>query len=123
MFEEVPSTQVSPEDLASASATYLDASKPTVWPDAPVVLRVFRSGVKVLSLKDDDTPERVLDFVRASPHGASPLDLAQALHVPAALAQEHLQNAEASTCLCRDKGPTGLRFYPNAFRDFSRLAA
>ena len=37
--------------------------------------------------------------------------------VPAALALEHLLDAEDAGAVCRDKGPAGLVFYPNAFRE------
>ena len=45
----------------------------------------------------------------------SPSDVAQALQVPLAIAQEHLLLAEGAGMLCRDDGPEGLRFFRNFF--------
>ncbi|KAH8072681.1 hypothetical protein JL721_3324 [Aureococcus anophagefferens] len=45
---------VSPEDFADACGRYLDRRSPASR-DAPATLRVFRSGVKVVALADDDT--------------------------------------------------------------------
>ncbi len=45
----------------------------------------------------------------------SATDVAQALQVPLAIAQEHLLLAEGAGVLCRDDGPEGLRFFRNFF--------
>jgi ESCRT-II complex subunit VPS36 len=42
-------------------------------------------------------------------------DVAAALSVPLAIANEHLLAAEAKGVLCRDDGPEGVRFYRNFF--------
>ena len=47
--------------------------------------------------------------------GLSASDVAQALQVPLAIAQEHLLLAEGAGVLCRDDGPEGLRFFRNFF--------
>ena len=44
-------------------------------------------------------------------------DVAAALSIPVAIANEHLLAAEAKGVLCRDDGPEGVRFYRNFFRD------
>ena len=108
----------SPEDLAGAASRYLDVASPKRLKDAPVVLRVFRSGVRVLCLSDEDVVERVSSAV--PPAGADALAVARALHVPAALGLEHLLDAEDAGAVCRDKGPAGLAFFPNEF--LSRVA-
>ncbi|KAH8044527.1 hypothetical protein JL722_14647 [Aureococcus anophagefferens] len=51
---------VSPEDFADACGRYLDRRSPDFSRDAPATLRVFRSGVKVVALADDDTRARVV---------------------------------------------------------------
>ncbi len=62
--------------------------------------------------------ERVRGMV-ANQEGLGPAlsasDVAQALQVPLAIAQEHLLLAEGAGVLCRDDGPEGLRFFKNFF--------
>lgn len=44
-------------------------------------------------------------------------DVAAALSVPLTVAAQHLATAEARELLCRDDGPTGLRFFRNFFEE------
>ncbi len=50
-------------------------------------------------------------------------DVASALLVPLAIANEHLLAVEARGVLCRDDGPEGMRFYRNFFHDPCGAAA
>ena len=62
---------------------------------------------------------QLLELTGASGLGSSltSSDVAAALHVPLAIASEHLLAAEGCGALCRDDGPEGLRFYRNVFAD------
>ena len=110
---------VSPEDFADACGRYLDRRSPDFSRGAPATLRVFRSGVKVVALADDDTRARVVAHAAG---GATAMGLAVALAVPPALAAELLADAEHDGALCRDKSSAGLAFYPNAFATRGVLA-
>ena len=73
-----------------------------------------RPQVKVISRAEDDARGHVAGLVAARGR-ASALDVAASLKVPAALALEHLLDAEDFGSVCRDKGPAGLTFFPNEF--------
>ncbi|KAK9867588.1 hypothetical protein WJX84_011841 [Apatococcus fuscideae] len=115
LFNRARGTElVSPDDLLQAVKFFPDLH-------AGLALRTFSSGVLVIqssSHSDHQVCERVRSMVKGE-DGLGPAlsasDVAQALHVPLAIAQEHLLLAENAGVLCRDDGPEGLRFFNNFF--------
>ncbi len=128
---------VTPDDLLQAARLLHEAR-------APIALRELPSGARVLQSTRLDAAavgRRLAELAwrgapaaggGAAPYGGAELppnapwaaalgpgvsraEAAEALGVPLALAGEHLAAAEAAGLLCRDDGPTGLRFFPNFF--------
>ncbi|KAK9822045.1 hypothetical protein WJX74_002862 [Apatococcus lobatus] len=115
LFNRARGTElVSPDDLLQAVKLFASIH-------AGLALRTFSSGVLVIqssSHSDQQVCERVRGMVQGK-EGLGPAlsasDVAQALQVPLAIAQEHLLLAEGAGVLCRDDGPEGLRFFKNFF--------
>lgn len=129
---------VSPDDVLQAVRKFPEVG-------APLCLREFSSGVKVVQAAgvDEDARCKTLaelamrsststststkdtnhDTVDAAPWvavlglGVSRAEAAEALRVPLPVAGEYLSAAEEKGLLCRDDGPEGLRFYRNFFPD------
>ena len=124
---------VSPEDMLHAARLFSDVQ-------APLQLREFNSGVKVVELtselkKEAHVIRMIVEMAETgaggkmemSPNvctssrledlgwGVTSTEVASALHVPLFVASEHLAAAERGGFLCRDDGPEGVRFYKNFF--------
>ncbi|KAJ8609173.1 hypothetical protein CTAYLR_008416 [Chrysophaeum taylorii] len=116
---------VSPDDLVTALEVFCVRESPRCLADLPLELRTFSSGVKVLRPKTRAHAALVatLQALADTPGGLSDLEAARHLDIPAALARQHLLDAEAQAALCRDDAPAGLRFFPNHFHSYNNPAA
>lgn len=109
---------VSPDDFATALEVFLSPKSEARLREAPIEIRTFRSGVKVLRptrRADEALRVALLTLAQAHPSGLADVQAADLLHVPAALARLHLEDVEEYGVLCRDDAPAGLRFFPNHF--------
>ncbi|KAF9319586.1 hypothetical protein BG003_008693 [Podila horticola] len=105
---------ISPKDLHTAC---------TLFPDLnlPLRLRKFDSGLLVIQTmarySDDEVSETISARIRRLPPGAglSAVELASAIQISVALAQEQLLMTEARGLICRDESVEGLKFFDNLF--------
>ncbi|KAF9211399.1 hypothetical protein BGZ59_008127 [Podila verticillata] len=105
---------ISPKDLHTAC---------TLFPDLnlPLRLRKFDSGLLVIQTmarySDDEVSETISSRIRRLPPGAglSAVELASAIQISVALAQEQLLMTEARGLICRDESVEGLKFFDNLF--------
>ncbi|CAK0763346.1 hypothetical protein CVIRNUC_003048 [Coccomyxa viridis] len=116
LFNRARGTElISPDDLLTAVKLL-----PAIG--AQLTFRQFASGVLVVQShahSDEQVRAQLLELTGSSGLGSSltSSNVAAALHVPLAIASEHLLAAEGCGALCRDDGPEGLRFYRNVFAD------
>ncbi|KAG0036587.1 hypothetical protein BGZ82_003998 [Podila clonocystis] len=105
---------ISPKDLHTACALFLDLN-------LPLRLRKFDSGLLVIQTmarySDDEVSETISARIRRLPPGAglSAVELASAIQISVALAQEQLLMTEARGLICRDESVEGLKFFDNLF--------
>ncbi|KAG0025810.1 hypothetical protein BGZ81_006822 [Podila clonocystis] len=105
---------ISPKDLHTACALFLDLN-------LPLRLRKFDSGLLVIQTmarySDDEVSETISARIRRLPPGAglSALELASAIQISVALAHEQLLMTEARGLICRDESVEGLKFFDNLF--------
>ncbi|KAG0082978.1 hypothetical protein BGZ92_011188, partial [Podila epicladia] len=105
---------ISPKDLHTACTLFLDLN-------LPLRLRKFDSGLLVIQTmarySDDEVSETISARIRRLPPGAglSAVELASAIQISVALAQEQLLMTEARGLICRDESVEGLKFFDNLF--------
>ncbi|KAG0344885.1 Vacuolar protein-sorting-associated protein 36 [Podila humilis] len=107
---------VSPKDLHTACTQFTELN-------LPLRLRKFDSGLLVIQTmarySDDEVSGTIHERIKKLAPGAgglSAVDLASAIQISVALAQEQLLMTEARGLICRDESPEGgLLFYDNLF--------
>ncbi|KAG0363281.1 Vacuolar protein-sorting-associated protein 36 [Gamsiella multidivaricata] len=106
---------ISPKDLHTACQMFPDLN-------LPLRLRKFDSGLLVIQTmarySDDEVSSAISKRIQELPPGApglSAVELASAIQISVALAQEQLLMTEARGLICRDESVEGLRFYDNLF--------
>ncbi|KAF9409666.1 Vacuolar protein-sorting-associated protein 36 [Podila epigama] len=105
---------ISPKDLHTACSLFEELN-------LPLRLRKFDSGLLVIQTmaryNDDEVSETVSKRIQGLPPGAglTAIELASAVQISVALAQEQLLMAEACGLICRDESVEGLRFFDNLF--------
>ncbi|KAK3809555.1 MAG: EAP30/Vps36 family-domain-containing protein [Benniella sp.] len=105
---------VSPKDLHTACQLFPDLN-------LPLRLRKFDSGLLVIQTmarySDDEVSASITKRIQDLPPGVglTAVELAGAIQISVALAQEQLLMTEARGLICRDEAVEGLRFYDNLF--------
>ncbi|KAF8976456.1 Vacuolar protein-sorting-associated protein 36 [Entomortierella lignicola] len=105
---------ISPKDLHTACQMFEELKM-------PLRLRKFDSGLLVIQTlarySDDEVSSVIASRIQDLPPGAglTAIELASAIQISVALAQEQLLMTEARGLICRDESVEGLRFYDNLF--------
>ncbi|KAF9962411.1 hypothetical protein BGZ72_006233 [Mortierella alpina] len=105
---------ISPKDLHTACQMFPELN-------LPLRLRKFDSGLLVIQTmarySDDEVSATIAERIRQLPPGAglTAVELASAIQISVALAQDQLLMAEARGVICRDESVEGLRFFDNLF--------
>ncbi|KAF9086467.1 hypothetical protein BGX23_008841 [Mortierella sp. AD031] len=105
---------ISPRDLYTACELFEVLN-------LPLRLRKFDSGLLVIQTlarySDDEVSSAITKRIQNLPPGAglTAVELASAIHISVALAQEQLLMTEARGMICRDESVEGLRFFDNLF--------
>ncbi|KAI8362953.1 EAP30/Vps36 family-domain-containing protein [Mortierella sp. GBAus27b] len=105
---------ISPKDLHTACQLFSELN-------LPLRLRKFDSGLLVIQTmerySDDEVSVSITNHIQDLPPGAglTAVELAGAIQISVALAQEQLLMTEARGLICRDETVDGLRFYDNLF--------
>ncbi|KAF9930133.1 Vacuolar protein-sorting-associated protein 36 [Modicella reniformis] len=105
---------ISPKDLHTACQLFSELN-------LPLRLRKFDSGLLVIQTmarySDDEVSTSITKRIQSLPPGAglTAVELASAIQISVALAQEQLLMTEARGLICRDESVEGLRFYDNLF--------
>ncbi|KAF9435843.1 hypothetical protein BGZ76_005391 [Entomortierella beljakovae] len=105
---------ISPKDLHTACQMFQELN-------LSLRMRKFESGLLVIQTlarySDDEVSTSIADRIQKLPPGAglSAIELASAIQISVALAQEQLLMTEARGLICRDESVEGLRFYDNLF--------
>ncbi|KAI1307208.1 hypothetical protein EDD11_004561 [Mortierella claussenii] len=108
---------ISPKDLQTACQQFEELS-------LPLRLRKFDSGLlaiqTVARYSDDDVSSSITTRIQNLPPGTglTAVELASAIQISIALAQEQLMMTEARGLICRDESMEGLRFYDNLFATY-----
>ncbi|GJJ71162.1 ESCRT-II complex subunit VPS36 [Entomortierella parvispora] len=108
---------ISPKDLHTACQLFPDLN-------LPLRLRKFDSGLLVIQTlarySDDEVSTAVWKRIQGLPPGAglTAIELASAVQISVALAQEQLLMTEARGRICRDESVEGIRFYDNLFTNW-----
>ncbi|KAF9922078.1 hypothetical protein FBU30_007830 [Linnemannia zychae] len=103
---------VSPKDLHMACELFEPLN-------LPLRMRKFDSGLLVIQtlarFSDDEVSSAITARIQNLPPGAglTAVELASAIQISVALAQEQLLMTEARGMICRDESVEGLRFYDN----------
>ncbi|KAF9133963.1 hypothetical protein BGW39_008450 [Mortierella sp. 14UC] len=105
---------ISPKDLYTACELFEVLN-------LPLRLRKFDSGLLVIQTlarySDDEVSSTITKRIQTLPPGAglTAVELASAIQISVALAQEQLLMTEARGLICRDESVEGLRFFDNLF--------
>ncbi|KAG0250077.1 hypothetical protein BG011_008662 [Mortierella polycephala] len=105
---------ISPKDLHTACQMFQDLN-------LPLRLRKFDSGLLVIQTmarySDDEVSSTISKRIQNLPPGAglTAVELASAIQISVALAQDQLLMAESRGLICRDESVEGLRFFDNLF--------
>ncbi|KAF9996421.1 Vacuolar protein-sorting-associated protein 36 [Entomortierella chlamydospora] len=105
---------ISPKDLHTACQMFEELK-------LPLRMRKFDSGLLVIQTmarySDDEVSNSIASRIRSLPpgDGLTAIELASAIQISVALAQEQLLMTEARGLICRDESVEGLRFYDNLF--------
>ncbi|KAF9939310.1 hypothetical protein BGZ75_003966 [Mortierella antarctica] len=105
---------ISPKDLHTACQMFPELN-------LPLRLRKFDSGLLVIQTmarySDDEVSATIAKRIQQLPPGAglTAVELASAIQISVALAQDQLLTAEARGLICRDESVEGLRFFDNLF--------
>ncbi|KAF9967306.1 hypothetical protein BGZ70_010001 [Mortierella alpina] len=105
---------ISPKDLHTACQMFPELN-------LPLRLRKFDSGLLVIQTlarySDDEVSTTIAERIQQLPPGAglTAVELASAIQISVALAQDQLLMAEARGLICRDESVEGLRFFDNLF--------
>ncbi|KAF9359742.1 Vacuolar protein-sorting-associated protein 36 [Mortierella sp. AD094] len=105
---------ISPKDLHTACQTFQELK-------LPLRMRKFDSGLLVIQTmarySDDEVSTSIASRIQGLPpgDGLTAIELASAIQISVALAQEQLLMTEARGLICRDESVEGLRFYDNLF--------
>ncbi|CAO3570533.1 unnamed protein product [Mortierella alpina] len=105
---------ISPKDLHTACQMFPELN-------LPLRLRKFDSGLLVIQTlarySDDEVSATIAERIQQLPPGAglTAVELASAIQISVALAQDQLLMAEARGLICRDESVEGLRFFDNLF--------
>ncbi|KAF9114607.1 hypothetical protein BGX27_010363 [Mortierella sp. AM989] len=105
---------ISPKDLHTACQMFQELNM-------PLRLRKFDSGLLVIQtmarFSDDEVSASIAKHIQSLPpgEGLTAVELASAIQISVALAQEQLLTTEARGLICRDESVEGLRFYDNLF--------
>ncbi|KAG0376423.1 hypothetical protein BGX24_007771 [Mortierella sp. AD032] len=105
---------ISPKDLHTACELFEALN-------LPLRLRKFDSGLLVIQTlarySDDEVSGAITKRIQTLPPGAglTAVELASAIQISVALAQEQLLMTEARGLICRDESVEGLRFFDNLF--------
>ncbi|KAF9908904.1 hypothetical protein EC991_009310 [Linnemannia zychae] len=108
---------ISPKDLHTACELFEVLN-------LPLRLRKFDSGLLVIQTlarySDDEVSSVITKSIQALPPGAglTAVELASAVQISVALAQEQLLMTEARGLICRDESVEGLRFFDNLFTNW-----
>ncbi|KAI8603423.1 EAP30/Vps36 family-domain-containing protein [Dissophora ornata] len=103
---------ISPKDLHTACQMFSELH-------LPLRLRKFDSGLLAIQTmerySDDEVSTSIAGRIQCLPAGAglTAVELASAIQISVALAQEQLLMTEARGLICRDESVEGLRFYDN----------
>ncbi|KAF9328009.1 hypothetical protein BGZ91_001195 [Linnemannia elongata] len=105
---------ISPKDLHTACELFEALN-------LPLRMRKFDSGLLVIQTlarySDDEVSTAITSRIQNLPPGAglTAVELASAIQISVALAQEQLLMTEARGLICRDESVEGLRFFDNLF--------
>ncbi|KAF9284016.1 hypothetical protein BGZ68_004945 [Mortierella alpina] len=105
---------ISPKDLYTACQMFPELN-------LPLRMRKFDSGLLVIQTmarySDDEVSATIAKRIQQLPPGAglTAVELASAIQISVALAQDQLLMAEARGLICRDESVEGLRFFDNLF--------
>lgn len=105
---------ISPKDLHTACELFDGLN-------LPLRLRKFDSGLLVIQTlarySNDEVSTAITTRIQNLPPGAglTAVELASAIQISVALAQEQLLMTEARGLICRDESVEGLRFFDNLF--------
>ncbi|KAF9187281.1 hypothetical protein BGZ51_001438 [Haplosporangium sp. Z 767] len=105
---------ISPKDLHTACQMFQELN-------LPLRLRKFDSGLLVIQTmarySDDEVSSTISKRIQSLPPGAglTAVELASAIQISVALAQEQLLMTESRGLICRDESVEGLRFFDNLF--------
>ena len=108
---------VSPQDMLRACESWESQA-------FDVHLREFENGVKVIHTTertDDEACARIKALLPTPESSLDAYEAAQTLETTPEIALEYLRMAESRGILCRDDGPTQIRFYANLYEEEMRL--